>query len=474
MKNSSLCYDLQEAPQWALILHAVCITIILLASLVGNGLVILLVAKYKRLRRRSTLVSLSVVAVDLLMTVSYHLPVLVSVIAKEWPFGGVSCEVSAVFSYVVLTRLLTMAVLSFDRFSTVRFPFSYERRSKYVILTLTLLAWIVPMMFTAPAMFLAEVTFSQEIPKCRFVCKGGGLCRVYSTFVFAVTAVIGAVLPTVLYSWLYCHARKLRPSALVLGKLSIQVASGAIVSQPIAQLEKDSREIRAIVTFAIIFVTSVVTIFPLFSVRILQGASQDLWCRIPIIVQFIVYEVFMSSTVFDPVVIMRDRDFRNCFKDLCCYCKRNSIADLVRRNSVADAVSRNSVGDVVMKLNGNAATTKQSESCCGDICMTLTGHKNALYPEQLQVNSTTDHERLILHPEQLQVNSTTDHERLILHPEQIQVNSTTDHERLILHPEQVNLQVNSTTDHERLILHPGQVNLQVNSTTDVDEESTYI
>ena len=92
--NSTACYDLEKAPQWLLTIHIIVASTIIAASLIGSGLVLLLVAKYKELRSRTVIASLSVVAVDLLFDLNYHFPAVISTIAKRWLFSDVGCVAS--------------------------------------------------------------------------------------------------------------------------------------------------------------------------------------------------------------------------------------------------------------------------------------------------------------------------------------------------------------------------------------------
>ena len=361
----SMCYSLEDTPHWMLIAHTVGISLIILTSFAGNGLVLLLVAKYKRLRCRSVIVSLSVVGVDLLITVSFHIPALVSTAMKQWPFNTAGCMAFGFLSFeFTTTRWLIMGVLSIDRFNTVRFPFSYKKYSKYVLITLTLLAWILPALFGTPSIIgFGDVRFRENIPVCANDCTGNTNCKLYYVFVLSLTFTVGGFLPTLLYVWLYRHARKLRPSALELGRLSVQVAGGAIVSQPVAQMERNFREIRAVVTFAIIFATVLATGMPAYVFQLLRAVNRDMWCKIPILVHFIHIEIFLSSTALDPLVIMRDRDFRRCLNDLLCCChQREEVAE--QNNSIIPTSRRQSCTNENLTVTVSNGVSHMHPSVC--------------------------------------------------------------------------------------------------------------
>ena len=320
--TSSDCYDLEATEVWTTALHAVVLSVIIVASFAANGLVLLLVTKYKRLRTRSVGVSLSVVAADVLLTLTYSVPALASTIVRRWPFASAGCSAFGFLGLIFLiTRWFIMGVLSIDRFCTVRFPFSYERYSKRVLIALTLVAWLVPLILSTSSLDgFAEISFRENVPTCWFNCMDDGRCKLFYNLYFSVAYIFGGVLPTVLYVWLYWRARKLRRSTVKLGVLLVKAASGAIVSQPIAQPDNNSRESKALFTFVLIFVSVLATGLPAYIFYFVRLVNQQAHCRIPIILHFIAVEIFTTSTVLDPLVIMRDRDFRLCLKDLLCNC----------------------------------------------------------------------------------------------------------------------------------------------------------
>ena len=267
----------------------------------------------------------------------------------------------------LITRWMIMAVLCIDRFCTVRFPFKYEKYSKCVLISLTLVAWILPFLLSIPSVIgFGNVGFRQNIPTCVVDCKNGP-CIVYFRILTTASAIIGGVLPIVLYSWMYYRARKLRPSAMTLGRLSIQLASGAVVSQPIAQLEQSSidRELRAMLTFALIFVTVLATAIPAYIFLIVRTISEALWCRIPLAVHFVGIEIFLLATALDPILILRDRDFRRCLADLFCHCTKS---DTHSHRELGDTVSPSTTKDLLHKRSSSQTSTDSSTDNNACVC----------------------------------------------------------------------------------------------------------
>ena len=316
IQDCSNCFNLTATPTWILVLHSIGNGALILASSIFCILIFVLVIKYKKLQRRAVIVSLSLITADLLLVCSYHLPAFTSTIVLAWPFEFIGCQMFGFLSTTfVLTRWYMMSVLSADRFFTVRYPFSYERYSKVVLTIMTLIAWTIPILISMTCLnILSSVAFRQNVPTCLFYSPTLDRGLVFFSITSTLSFLIGCILPTALYVWLYLKARKLRPSATKLGQMSVQIATGTVIQVPLGPLDRDKRERRALVTFALIFITFFLTSAPIFFSQILRSIFIDVWCKIPIYVHFIVVQVFLSSTLLDPILIMRDRDFRKCLK----------------------------------------------------------------------------------------------------------------------------------------------------------------
>ena len=334
-ENSSneTCYELEAVPRAALAVHALLLSVVIAATLAGNGLILLLVAKFKVLRTRSVVAKLSLTCADVLWCLCFHAPALVSASAAGWVFGELGCSAFGLLAIeFLLTRWLVLAVVCVDRFSTVRFPFSYAKYSKLVLVVLTVAAWILPFLlafFPAVSGF-SYSEFRPNIPTCLYRCESL-VCRLYYGIVVSSSFIIGAVVPTILYVWLYRRARSLRPAAVVLGQMALQPATGLITSHTLLSshiADKWSRDIHGYLTFLLILVTFVVTSLPAYLSQIFRSSNYESWCRIPIYIHFVVQLVFLSSTALDPLVIMRDRDFQQCLKHMfCCWKTVNPFPD---------------------------------------------------------------------------------------------------------------------------------------------------
>ena len=319
--DCSNCFSLKDTPEWMLVLHAMVILVLIGASLISSSLVLLLVAKYKKLRTHAVIVSLSIIFVDVALVFSYHFPAFVSTVTKHWPFNFGGCLIFGFLSITfILIRWNSMAILAIDRFCTVRFPFSYNKYKRVILIVLIAAAWVVPMLSSATIFNgFASVSFRQNVPTCLFYAPTLNRGIIYSSIINTLSFAIGAVLPTILYVWLYYRAWKLRPAATQLGELSVEIA-GSVISLPLGQRQRENnfRETRALLTFALIFVSLFVTGIPSYLFQMIRWISLTSWCEIPIFFHFIVVDIFQAVTVLDPILLLRDRDFRIHIKYLFC------------------------------------------------------------------------------------------------------------------------------------------------------------
>ena len=319
--DCSRCYNLNERASWLLYIHVIIVAVIVVASLIGSLLVFLLIMKYKKLRHRAAMISLSVIIADTALVFTYHVPVIISTLHTDWIFEFIGCQVFGFLSTnFIFTRWFIMGVLALDRFCLVRFPFSYSKWEKYILLCLITLSWVLPAFVSVGLISgFASVAFRQNVPTCLSYTPTVGKGRVLYSIMVTLAFAIGGILPTTLYIWLFWRARKLRPSAVRVGQMGLNSIEDP-ASQPDGNF--NSSEKRAIITFALIFVTFFMTGLPAYSFQILRSVNVDLWCKIPPILQFFAVELFLSSTALDPFLVMRDRDFRKRLKHML-FCRNN-------------------------------------------------------------------------------------------------------------------------------------------------------
>lgn len=312
--NRTTADVLQATPVFALAIHGCIVSILVVSSITINCLVLLLIWKYKRLQVRAVIIGISLTLADMLFTLSYSLPSLVSVIARNWLFTDRGCTAFGFIAYeFLMTRWLVMGVLCLDRFFTVRFPFKYPNYSKGILVILAAAAWIIPIFLSVGVLVgIGEGQLREGGPTCLPTCETQQ-CVLYYFICTSSTFFFGGVLPVILYTWMLCKGRRM--SAVRMGALSVAATGGSIAVRQSFSL--DSREKRAISTFLLLLVTVLITGVPSYVLQIVR-VNDTISCRIPIYVAFIITALLMSASTLNALVVIRDRDFRECIKHFFC------------------------------------------------------------------------------------------------------------------------------------------------------------
>lgn len=377
MNNTTILEEenFDDVDTWLRVLHGIILTLLLFFGVFGNGAVMLFVAVHKSLHYRSIVVSLGLVAADLLVALEWNLLGLASTIAGEWPFGSVACNVlGTVHLCILYVRWLEAAVVTLDRFFIILSPWNYYKYSKPLQITLTVLAWVIPFVLMTPpsSIDLGMFRFRLIMSTCSIDCLGTNPCYSFYIGVFAVFVSIGGILPTILYSIMYCIGRKKRSAMkLKLGTQQTRVpvarsesdtassctvssveSSGGVAAARIdspqsfhnAKLKDYDR--RALITFFIIFITLLLTQVPIFFT---SGVFRNttFFEDIPLWIHFIAMYIYLLSPVLTPIVIMRNKDFR---KILARTIKRTRTMPVVTNKQIRE-FRRNSSFNITNDLN---------------------------------------------------------------------------------------------------------------------------
>ena len=323
-------------PDWVVILEIVFLAIVAVGTILLNSYVLFLVCKFKFLRYRSIIVCLSVVVSDLLLGFTYLLPAMINASARDWVFGGVlGCTIIGyIVFYLLGVRWMVMGLIALDRFFYIVFPLSYIRWSKPFNIVLTILAWIVPLSFHALAFSGREgFDFRAGFSHCAVNCKDDRVCSNVVTVIFALQLVVGAIVPIILYTIMYIYSRvKKREIQLgtQIGEETDRKGRRSIISIPATW---SSRDLNALFTFLLVFIVFLIANIPVYFVSILRPINTEIYSQIPLWAHFIITDLFYILGVLDPIIIMRNRDFRKASEKLFCRSRFR------RRQSSVHAVS---------------------------------------------------------------------------------------------------------------------------------------
>ena len=330
-------YNLSTVSATEVYVHAAILVVTIMIGLCGNGIVLVLVACDKRLRYRSTYAALNIVLVDFLLTIFYHGVSLTSLILREWPYGSEDTVVCRFYSfmspYFIYVRWIGLSLICVDRFLSVRFPFHYERHNKAFLIILSVIVWCVPVAFGATMIKVGKPTFRTNVPTCLVSCvneKEQELCQSLNVFLFSITFIIGGLVPSILYTWMYRQGRRLRPK-IVMGTFispAVHIATSTAITATRSSSNTNSevtRERRTLTTLILLYLTVLLTSMPQYLLVLLRGVQICAFFKIPLSIHFVVANVFFLSTALDPIVVMRNQDFRVAFRTVFLRCKRRAV-----------------------------------------------------------------------------------------------------------------------------------------------------
>ena len=205
--------ELLIAPPWLRGLHATAAMALMLTSLVGNALVAVLVVRYKELHYRSIFASMGAVVVNISYSLFTNPQVLAGSVTGQWPFGETACSVLGFASVSLFyVRWLNTCLIALDRFLNVVAPFFYERHSKAFLIVLTAVVWTLPFISVIPTFwFGGGFAYRPTLMFCAQTCPDDDLTCVHIfVAMFGAYLVVGVLVPTFLYLYLYCLGLKKR------------------------------------------------------------------------------------------------------------------------------------------------------------------------------------------------------------------------------------------------------------------------
>ena len=245
------------------------------------------------MHRREFALVLQVVAADLTCVCCYPV-VIVTRLNGLWHNLGPSwCSLLGFVQILFLTlRYTTMFLLSFDRFNMVFFPFSYPSRGKKIMLPLTVIVWLISLLFATIPLSFQCFGFSKATGFCGLSVFCSTTCAHWRYVQDSVAYFVGALVPFILYSLMFWKARQLNKSAA-------------------ATAPTDESQKRARFTFLFLFVTLIGCGLPQFAnvlLMPLKSQSQDIYWTYVGLSGIALFTV----VILDPLVIMKHQDVKKC------------------------------------------------------------------------------------------------------------------------------------------------------------------
>ena len=256
-----------------------------------NGCIVFLVAKYRTLHQTDFALTMQVVIANVLFVLCFPF-------AMGTLMGGSHLLVPAecyIMGFVKLTlnfvRFMMMLVISIDRFCLVFSPFSYPRYRTKACICLSFIAWASAFLASFIPLFMDCYGYLPTFGFCMVRTHCSIQCWVYTAGVICLMVFLGGILPSILYTLMFCKARKFAK----MNNVSILLQNSA----------------HGQVTFLLLLVTLLGFSAPLLVAIVfwkelsMQFGETMYWVYFGLSMT-----VFEAIVVADPIMIMRNRDVR--------------------------------------------------------------------------------------------------------------------------------------------------------------------
>ena len=279
-----------------------------LAGIILNTLVIVLVAKYKKLRTHSFAVALQVVGLDLVRCLVF-LAGQINVVANRWVFGKFVCDMTGVLVETIThVHLHLMFVLVLDRYLSTFYRSFYLKHGVKVCVSVSITTWLFAVLSYAP--LPPALSDCVAFDRFKWVCAHSSSCKSACFDRLAVTLVIQLIRGTtyfLMYSRLFYKARKNR-------RVEESQAPGSPAAQDLRQ-----KEHRTSVTFFWLFIVAHLCTLPSYIIiAMVELISSGLSGELPVELYLMAvcsYTVPALLSVIDPLLLMRNQDLRTTMSD---------------------------------------------------------------------------------------------------------------------------------------------------------------
>ena len=264
-------------------------------------LVILLIARFKKLQTPDFVIAAQVMVANVILSVIYCLA-MVNSIANRWLYGEHMCALlGTVLTALHIVRVAFMFTLVTDRFLVVYFPFLYPKHRIKIVLLLSVASWLVGVLIATPGFALDCYAFAPSANLCVFSSSCSKQCVIYLSSGHIIFTAPGTITPIILFAVLYVKAKKIRKA------LSADKSAGA--QQP--------DDWKATITFFLMFITVFVFTLPnlvlLLIVRVLYEEHEMPF--VVFLLSAIARRLVSLVTVTDPVFILRNANVREVIKE---------------------------------------------------------------------------------------------------------------------------------------------------------------
>ncbi|XP_073510855.1 chemerin-like receptor 1 isoform X1 [Phyllobates terribilis] len=183
------------------ILQSVLYSVVCAVGIIGNGLVIGIIA-FKMKKSINNIWLLNLASADFLFSFFLPLTIVYTAMGHHWIFGKVMCKLNSFVLFLnMFTSIFLLTTISLDRCITVIFPvWSQNYRSIKRAKFLSFIAWTVAFFLSTPSLFFRDIYLSDKNIKCfdNYAMFGDGNESKIHTMMTMVRFVFGYLIPLIL------------------------------------------------------------------------------------------------------------------------------------------------------------------------------------------------------------------------------------------------------------------------------------
>ncbi|KAL8565445.1 hypothetical protein ACOMHN_049422 [Nucella lapillus] len=310
-----------DIPPWEMGLKIALYALAFLVTVCGNTLVIFVICRSRRMRSTTNVLLLNLAVADLMVAAVCMWVHLGNALTPEWPFGNWVCKVNTFCQVVVVTSsVLTLTVISVERFMAIIFPLR-GRWTTCATATIIVVVWVVAVVVASPHLFVRHVFEQQWKDRLEVWCaedwpqvyKDEVTCDTWEpgkVVYYSIEGIVMYVVPVVIMIVTY---------TLITHRLLTRSFPGTLISSTVAAQERAKRKvIKMLVAVVVCFMVcwspqEYILLYGVF--RLFLGLSVDQASDYHTVKYTALYVAYLNSALNPILYCGLNDNFRQGFRE---------------------------------------------------------------------------------------------------------------------------------------------------------------